>query len=365
MGAMMEQEVEPEHRFGFAGSWREFAPIVGTNLLLMIVTLGVYRFWALKREREYLWSRTWFLDDWLEWTGTGKELLIGFMLAVFLFGGPIVILQFGIQGLILRGYEYAAIAVTIVTLLFFNFVVGVARFRALRYRLARTYWKGIRGGSDEPGWSYGLSNMWKWAANYCSLGASIAWTMVSLWNDRWNKMSFGNMPFVSKARVMPILKPFIFLYLIPLLVIILAAAGAISRGTEVENGYIFLDAPPMFRFFHYLFVALFSYLLISAIFLIYYAAFYREAVANLSFGGLRFSFNAIGGDWMLLFLGDAAIILCTFGIGYFFLGYRHWVFFAKHMEVHGDLDETALAQSQTSTDRHGEGLLDAIDIGAF
>ena len=32
---------------------------------------------------------------------------------------------------------------------------GFARFRALRYRLSRTYWHGIRGGSDDPGWNYG------------------------------------------------------------------------------------------------------------------------------------------------------------------------------------------------------------------
>ena len=32
---------------------------------------------------------------------------------------------------------------------------AVAAFRALRYRLSRTWWRGIRGGSDEPGWNYG------------------------------------------------------------------------------------------------------------------------------------------------------------------------------------------------------------------
>lgn len=361
----MEHEIEPGHRFGFDGRWREFAPIALSNLLLTIVTLGIYRFWALRREREYLWSKTWFLDDWLEWTGTGKELFIGFLMAMILLGGPLLILQFGIQRLIFEGYQYIAMAVTIIMLLFLNSMIGVARFRALRYRLVRTYWKGIRGGSDEPGWAYGLSNMWKWGANYLSLGTAIAWTMVSLWNDRWNKMSFGNMPFRADARVRPILKPFIFLYLIPILLFILGVGAAISQGVWSGNVYIVLDAPPLFRIIHYLVVALFTYLLISAIFLIYYAAFYREAVSQLSLNGLRFSFEAEGGDWMMLFLVDAAIILGTLGVGWFFLGYRHWAFFAKHLAVHGDLDQAALAQSQTVTSRYGEGLLDAMDVGAF
>ena len=60
-----------ESAFGFDGTWQEFAPIAFTNLLLTIVTLGIYRFWATTRERQYFWSRTRFVDERLEWAGTG------------------------------------------------------------------------------------------------------------------------------------------------------------------------------------------------------------------------------------------------------------------------------------------------------
>ena len=46
----------------FNGNWREYAPIAFTNLLLTIVTLGIYRFWATARTRRYLWARTRFID---------------------------------------------------------------------------------------------------------------------------------------------------------------------------------------------------------------------------------------------------------------------------------------------------------------
>lgn len=68
----------PASAFVFEGTWREFAPIAFTNLLLTIVTLGIYRFWATTRERQYLWSRSRFIDEHLEWTGLGKELFFGF-----------------------------------------------------------------------------------------------------------------------------------------------------------------------------------------------------------------------------------------------------------------------------------------------
>ncbi len=356
---------EPEDRFGFAGNWRDFFPIALSNALLTVVTLGIYRFWALQREREYLWRNTWLIDEWLEWTGSAKELLIGFVSAAILLGGPLFILQFGISALVIRGQQELAIAVTVATLLIFNFMVGVARFRSLRYRLNRTYWKGIRGGSDEPGWSYGLSNLWKWIANYVSLGSAVAWTMTSLWNDRWNHMSFGNLPFNSEARVRPILVQFLCLYLTPLLAIIVSVTFLLAQGTDFGGVYLYIDAPPIIRIMFFILIATLVYSLISLIFVIYYAAFYRNGIASLSLGDLRFSFEAEGGDWFMLLLVDGLIIIATLGIGSFFLGYRHWTFFARHLAVHGTIDTDALAQSTTKVDRHSDGWLNAMEVGAF
>src|SRR3982751_3113454 len=66
----------------FTGTWREYLPIAATNALLIICTLGIYRFWATARQRRYLWSRTHVIDDTLEWTGTGKEMFIGFLIVI-------------------------------------------------------------------------------------------------------------------------------------------------------------------------------------------------------------------------------------------------------------------------------------------
>jgi uncharacterized membrane protein YjgN (DUF898 family) len=348
-----ETLVEPEDRFGFAGNWREFAPIALSNALLTIVTLGVYRFWALKREREYLWRNTWFLDDWLEWTGTGKELFIGFLSAALLLGVPLLILQFGIQALVMRGHQELAIVAGVFALLMFNFMVGVARFRSLRYRLNRTYWKGIRGGSDEPGWRYGASNLWKWIANYVSLGSAVAWTMTTLWNDRWNKMSFGNLSFHSAARVRPIIVQFVCLYLTPILAMIVTITALLADGTDFGGVFLYIDAPPLFRILFFLLIATTVYTLISMIFVIYYAAFYRNGIASLSLGDLHFSFEAEGAEWFMLFLVDGLIIIATFGIGYFFLA------------IEGTIDEAALAQSSTRVEKHSDGWLDAMEVGAF
>ena len=107
------------------------------------------------------------------------------------------------------------------------------------------------------------------------------------------------------------------------------------------------------------------YLGLGLIALAFYASFFREAVEGLSLTGLDFHFYARTRDWILLFLGDIALVVCTLGIGSIFLQYRHWKFFVTHMGVTGTIYTDELTQSQTKTSRHGEGLLDALDVGAF
>lgn len=350
--------------FAFEGNWREFAPIAFTNLLLTIVTLGAYSFWAKARERRYLWSRTRFIDDRLEWTGTGLELFIGYVLAFFLFLVPLAILQFGIQALAIRGHEGAAALLVVGLYFLLLYLVGIAIFRALRYRLSRTYWHGIRGGTDDAGFGYALSHMWKTLLGMFALGLMVPWAMVSLWNQRWREMSFGPLRFDSNARWRPLMMRYLLYYLVPLglFIVVFAAAvfsahfGALPQSPEgVRSGLIVAAVIGYIMFF----------VVLGIIAILYYAAYFREVVSNLSLGELEFAFTARSMDWLKLILGNIALVVFTLGIGAIFLGYRNWAFFIRHMHGYGSLDLDSFTQSTTRAPRQGEGLLDAFDVGAI
>lgn len=351
--------------FGFEGSWREFAPIAFTNLLLTIVTLGIYRFWATARERRYLWSRSRFVDEHLEWTGTGMELFIGFVIVFVLFGLPFFVLNFVVQGLILRGEEALGIGLTVASFLFIFYLAGVARFRALRYRLSRSRWRGIRGGSNANGFGFGLSYMWKTFVGYLPAGLLIPWSMTSLWNERWNKMSFGPFHFEAHAEPNNLFVRFLMFYLAPFaFVIALIPLG--FAGVFLTSGG---DPDPQALGIGFL-LAIFAtfilfYLLLGLIAVAFYAKFYREAVGALRWRQLDFAFEASSKDWIKLLLGDVVLVVLTLGIGWIFLSYRHWKFFIVHMEARGEILLDELTQSTTDTSGHGEGLLDAFDMGAI
>ncbi|MBN8830093.1 MAG: DUF898 domain-containing protein [Sphingomonadales bacterium] len=353
-----------ERAFGFSGTWRDYAPIALTNLLLTIVTLGVYRFWATTRTRRYLWSRTRFIDEPLEWTGTGMELFIGFLLVLGLFGLPFLFLQFGFQALILQGYMALAFTLAALAAAMIFYLAGVAVFRMVRYRLSRTWWHGIRGGSDDKGWAYGWSNVWRYLIAGFSLYLLMPWAMISLWNDRWSAMSFGPFRFSARAPVGPVYRRFLLFYLLPFGLIILAATIGLPQVAQdpsqapdaaaVRTTLLFLAA---------LFIGF--YVLLPLIALLYYAKYMRVVIGGLSLSTLDFRFTARSKDWFLLILGDIALVVFTFGIGAIFLAYRHWKFFSDHLDATGEISRASLTQSTTAAPGQGEGLADAFDLGAI
>lgn len=360
---------ESGRAFGFEGSWRGYAPIAFSNLLLTIVTLGIYRFWATTRTRHYLWSHTRFIDEHLEWTGKGLELLIGFLLVVVLIGMPFVFLQFGAQALILQGHVIVASALTAAAFLVIFYLGGLARFRAIRYRLSRTFWHGIRGGSDVQGWLYGWSWMWRSTVGMLALGLLTPWAMVTLWNNRWGAMSFGPHPFKARALSGAVFKRFLLFYLFPIILIfafIVVGAmvfGALSTGAAGRFG---ADPKSLGLIIVSSIIALvLIYGTIGVIALAFYAKYFRVVIGGLSLSTLDFRFDARSKAWFKLILGDIGLVLVTLGIGLIFLSYRHWKFFITHLDASGEISLSDLTQSTTRTPGQGEGLLDAFDIGAI
>lgn len=348
----------PDSAFRFTGDWREFAPIALTNLLLTIVTLGIYRFWATSRERRYLWSRTDFIDDRLEWTGTGGEMFKGFLIVMALLLPGILCLQFGLQAMVLRGQVGPAALIGAALYGGFFYLIGVARYRALRYRLSRTYWHGIRGGGEPGGWGYGWSYVWRTLVGALPLGLLVPWSMTRLWNERWNRMGFGPHRFEAAADTDGLMGRWVLLLLSPIAIgLALIAAAAIFGGSAPRSPAAAVVTGLLF--------ALGFYLLFALIGLGYFAAYMRKAIGTLDLGGLRFDFTARSKDWILLFLGHVGLVVVTLGVGFVFLSYRNWSFFIRHLEASGDVDLDALTQSATERTTDAEGLASAFDIGAI
>ncbi|WP_324805767.1 YjgN family protein [Sphingomonas sp. LY29] len=346
----------------FTGTWREYLPIAATNVLLTIVTLGIYRFWATARQRRYLWSRTEVIGDRLEWSGTGKEMFVGFLIVMAILLPFFLFVQFLFPALIARGKETAAVGIFSLFYMGLIYLGGFARFRALRYRLSRTWWRGIRGGSDEPGWNYGGEYLGRMALTLMTLFIVWPWAATRLWNGRWNHMSFGPLAFRTNLDADGLKRRWAAVYLVPIAAMVVMMLLAIPVGASIVGGseeaspglMVLLGA-----------VFLLFYLIIPLMTLHWYAKFYRKAADSLSLGGLEFGFDARTRDWLKLFLGNIALAVVTLGFGLAFWGYRNWSFMVRHMHLYGEVNVSDLTQSSTHAPGEAEGLADAFDIGAI
>jgi uncharacterized membrane protein YjgN (DUF898 family) len=348
----------------FEGNWREYLPIAATNALLIIVTLGIYRFWASARQRRYLWSRTRVIDDRLEWTGTGKEMFVGFLIVIALLLPFFLFFQFLLPALVARGKADAAFGVLGLFYLAMFYLGGFARLRALRYRLSRTWWHGIRGGSDDPGWNFGGEYLGRHLLSAMTFFIMLPWAVTRLWNARWNAMSFGSLNFRVCMDAGGLKWRWALVYLVPIALLLLIGLGAAAIGTW---GVLTEPSPEAGATLAGILVAFFLlfYLAVPLMTLHWYAGFYRKAAAATSLGNLEFGFEARTWDWLKLFLGNIALAVVTLGFGLTYWGYRNWAFMVRHARLYGTVDLGELTQSTTHAPTEAEGFADAFDIGAI
>lgn len=94
----------------FNGNGTEYFKIWIVNMLLTIITLGLYYPWAKVRSRRYFYANTTLEDRNFEYHATGKQLFLGFLIAMSIFIIYMLIQQISpIGSLVLLGVLFLAI----------------------------------------------------------------------------------------------------------------------------------------------------------------------------------------------------------------------------------------------------------------
>jgi uncharacterized membrane protein YjgN (DUF898 family) len=172
----------------FSGRGRDFLGLLVKGSLLQIPTFGFYRFWLVTKLRRHLWANTALAGESFEYTGTAKELLIGFLIALAVLT-PIYILYF-VAGLWLE--EKQALA-SLPLILILYVLAHFGAYRARRYRATRTIFRGVRFWMTGSGWAYaGRAIRWD-IANILTLGFTLPWASASLERYRMRHTFFGNL----------------------------------------------------------------------------------------------------------------------------------------------------------------------------
>lgn len=305
------------HQLFFHGTGGSLFGIHIVNMLLTILTLGIYYFWGKTKVRNYLWSQTDFAGDRFAYHGTGKELLIGFLKAVVVFGVPfiglIIVPEFLDLGEIVKGAT---------TFLFYGMVmvvVPLAMVGARRYRYSRTSWRGIffsfRGSAKEFAQIFIGGSI----LSMLTLGLYYPFFEVKKHAFMVSHSYFGNQQFHFDGQGRDLFKS----YLLTLL-LLLPTLGMYWFWFEAKKQ--------------------------------------RYLWANTTIGGARFCSTVTGGGLLLLTIGNFFLTILTFGLGLPWVAVRNARFLCRHLSVEGPLELGAIEQEAQVATATGEGLASFLDM---
>jgi uncharacterized membrane protein YjgN (DUF898 family) len=172
----------------FLGQRRSYWRLLIRGAALLMVTLGIYRFWLVTDVRRFLWSNTDIAGEPLEYTGTALELLIGFLVAIALLipiyaGFFLAALDLGLLGKLSGLLAFAALGV----------LGQYAIYRARRYRLTRTIYRGLRFHQSGSAWSYAIRATLWWVATIVTLGLAYPFQMASLERYKMRNTFYGDL----------------------------------------------------------------------------------------------------------------------------------------------------------------------------
>jgi uncharacterized membrane protein YjgN (DUF898 family) len=343
------------------------------NFLLGLVTFSIYRFWAKTNVRRHIWSCVHINGEPLEYTGTGKELFLGALIVFCAIILPIGVL-IGIITLVDGpNSPYIIVVQMLVTIIFMVFW-GFALYRARRYQLSRTNWRGIRGALVGSAMTYSLLSFGSQIARSMSFGWATPVMNTVLQEQIINDMRFGDAAFKFKGRAGPLYPTYAICWVLTVIGVIAAIVMAsmyfsglpTDSQVEANTDNPFTDfrkvAIIIAGILAFLFFTLF---VLPALWSIYIAKDIRTFANYTRFDGAQFHIEATAGSVVWLALGNILLLVLTLGIAWPYMNQRLVRFVVDRLRLEGQIDVDRIRQSQAPLLKRGEGLADAFDVGGL
>ena len=378
----------------YEGRLRELLPLVLLNTMFSLITFGIYRFWGKTNIRRYLWSRVSLLGQPLEYSGTGMELFVGFLIIVCIlvpvgfcsFLLPVVLLGYGITfgPVLAQGF---------LGLLFF-YLSHVAVYRAQRYRLSRTSWRGICSELNGSSVTYANQATLCTFLMFISLGLAYPYMQVKLLKYRVEHATFGGVTFEFGANVRTLMHAWV-ICLSTTIILALLIYTAVEPHVSAAIAFLSQDIQHIhsLAFLSYLLIPLIFFCLLPITTVWYKAVSIRHFCSSIKFEDisaqsnlttwniiqiyLPLFFYMVFGSLILLMVaifisnelaGQAYTIIIVIAF-YLFLPiillHRHLIKIFNSLSLAGSFSPEKLFQSQQAKPKSGEGLADALNIDAF
>jgi len=324
-------ELPSAQRLQHHGSGTELFSIFIVNIIFNILTLGIYQFWAKTRIRRYLWSQTSVDDERFEYTGKGIELFLGYLIAMAVLFG--VVMVFAIIGVVIAAimysmsYDEETIAVAFIVAYGFAYLLTLlllpyAIYAAQRYKLTRTRWRSIR---------FGLA------------GSPVKYTFKTL--------GYTFLFFVTLGLITPIMNNNLNSYMM--------------NHTQFGSQRFSYDGDGKDMFGKFLIALLLIIPTLGISMIWYMMAELRYQAAHTYLQDMRFEVDATTASVIWLIFSNLLLLIITLGLATPWIYIRNTRYISRYLKLDGQLDFSQIEQSSTEVNAAGEGLVQAFDVGGI
>lgn len=182
-----QQRVRRE-QFVFSGSTREYFGIWIVNVLLTIVTLGIYSAWAKVRRQRYFYGNTSLAGASFDYHARPRQILVGRIVVVVIF-------------LLYNGLATFAPLASLAVGVVFLFAVPWFIMRGLRFNARVTSYRNVRFDFVGGYWGAFLAYMVGGFLMYISLGILAPLASQLMWNYTLGNVRYGGRPVDCEPRL--------------------------------------------------------------------------------------------------------------------------------------------------------------------
>ncbi|MFA5950486.1 MAG: YjgN family protein [Hyphomicrobium sp.] len=336
------------------------------NLFLKLMTLGVYGFWAKTEVRKRIWSAVRINGEPLQYTGTGKELLLGFAIIFGLILLPVILVSYGV----VAAYGNAAAGpAQLATYALFFVLTGVGIYRAQRYRLSRTRWRAIQGSLPGSSLNYAWTYVWTALLIPLTAGWIIPWRTTKLQELITRDMHFGNHPFRFTAGAGPLYLRFAILWFMALILIVAAIIGVTAVSLpEIDRYRDTLgkpSAPSPQTIASISGILVLSVVVYSVLSAWYRAHQQRHFAAHTHFDEATFASTVTARGLIWIGVTNILMVVATLGILSPIAQARSARYVVDNLSIKGRVNLADVLQGAAEDIKRGEGLAQVFDIDAF
>ena len=305
------------YKLEYNGIGADYFGILIVNRLLTAVTLGFYHPWAKAKELQYLYQETTLNDEPFTFHGTGKEMFMGFIKAVGIFG--LLLAVFGI-------FVYLKMPFAAIIIFYFSLIAifPFAIHGTYKYRMSRTSWRGIRFGYRGDLKIFAM-NFFKWIGlTIVTIGIYSPWFSINIRKYLLSNIRFGSANFNYK-------------------------------GDGAEYFVIFIKG----YFLTIITLGIYSFWWQKDIFDYY--------INNISLHKgdekMQFESTVTGGGIFELTVVNMFILIFTLGLGFAWAQTRTMKYLLSNIKLSGNLDLDDITQTEANyKDASGEDISDMLDM---